>query len=1413
MSRPPFIKIEKNVFVSPTIPETFKDNIRSIVNSGEYGKLEELLTNSKIKLPFSESGLNTSLLHAVIQSSLTKTQMIKICTLLIKRGIAVDNFDENGFTPLYYAIKKQDFELVKLLIDSHAKLNKKINYFELALQPNIGQCKSQLFNIQDQAVMSKYYSQQLNLERELKSEINTLPITSDIIKYMLEFVESLPTQQLTYFDLNNNTLQKSYSIKLESDDVKKIIPEYENRLYYSLKNISKDIYDSLKSGAINQDQILAKKTDLSIKIRDELKTILDYNSLKTIPSLTNNFIYNPADLANPDLLYTNFINQGQFSPVNLFDNLINKYFQLQQRIITQIENIRDLVDNLSQIQDPIDPAGLNINLGGFVFIINGIINGPLNLNNILFDGNDSRLEIVDKFKTFIKNSAIQLVLIYRRGEFQDLLDTNLQLSNVPAERRQQDPIINNIRRLDIPNILTNYLKHLNEFTVEVNNISESGLLYNRYIQPPPPTPNTLNNRHLLFNNNFILTHYESDIYDIIRFGVNNYGNKIEYYSEKYTKYYNIGDPVTPAAFNLNYHIIPGQLVTAFAINEFTTLLNGIVFVGGAGFNITLNQQVFNVGINPILNNAMGSIGNILNTLNTQVNLLILNQKITAAQNALNGVPVQITIAEKALLDVLKILNLLEPTYNNAVININILQGLGGLQAGLAALAPPVVINTILPAPINPVQINNSQLFPTLIHYARLPGVGALPPNIINQITQLIGNPGLNPLPVAPPAPAPAIIQPRINALRANIETLLQQLSNPAPYAQLPATLAGLGVEQATIQPYLQILPTEIISTLANIQFQVIEEIAQNLPVPQIELNIVGGLRDAMQNINNAIIQFNLSNFTATHNAEVSAGNTIERIIGITNVGPLNQLLRPSQVIKSPNPIDFITPQPGSDPTYPVMFQPDNNQIINLKIISSIYHEKVFKDLLISPFYDNLRAKFQAQNPSINIDQINKLLLTTLDSAIKNNLNDLANLTLFTSAGTLVNKELLTNQPAKLTDDKIKNILSKKLKIIDIQRSAKQQQFYLDENYTSNEPIDIIPCLNNNDKIIELLNKKMNIDPKEYQELIFKLGNSDILDALNSRKKITKTELQVYLEKHKQKLSKSIDFLNEQLQNEIKDKQIDFMVETPPSSDYLIDFDDLVVDNKQVEINKEYLNGVLFYDAIEEFGKNSIPPITPLNVADTITLITNYDASINSPVTNSALAAAQVAARIVAPVPTPTTIKTAVITDYDANNSSRVIRYNEIYNDLINKQTDSNLYLVHSIRIKLIALFEYIIIPKVKEFLQFFADNDLDQIINFNNLQPIINNIIYYHMNIDPTKSKDTQIPLEASVTAFSEIFLNFLPDETVKTKLRNIFDERLKSKIIDLLMYMCKYYGSVYRNYLKYIFNDVRYSYLDPYLV
>ena len=1058
MSKPSFNKrpiypIDKNVFVSTTIPEPFKDQIRSIVNSGEYGKLEELLINYPVNLSFAELNLNTSLLHAVIQSQLTKPQKLNLITLLIKHGISIDNLDENGYAPLYYAIKSQDYDIVSLLIEHNSKLNKlskNYDYFRLALTPSIGQCKSQLFNIQDQAMMSKYYSQQMKLERDLKIQINAMPFNREIIDYLLDFITNLPEERLTFIDLSNNTIHKELNIKLLGDDVNQYIPQFENKLYYTLEGITKEL-----AGVENQDQLISKKMDITKSVRSELIKLLDVKSTKTIPSLDENFIYDQQDIddlvaaanqanipQNLNNIYGTFINGESLITNNLFDELLNKYQQKQQEMINSLLNIRKSINdlrNLLQNALPTDPrqppqntgaAAFNsiIGLGPGIQVDLDILLGDIDNNiyapalpirtyvhNYIFGQNDEKLVTINKFINTIRLVNHILIQIYQRQQFRDLVNPNLTLENANKEQKErkklQEPIIKNLQNINFNNELIKNCKTLNEFIIEVNNITETGLLYKKYIQPPD------NTEVLLFNDNFILTQY-----------------------------------------------------------QFTDDSN----------NLSSIQQ--------LIGNA-ANFANIINSIDLY--------------------------SEKQIY------------YYN----------------------PPV----------------------------------AAPPAPVNYMY------------VAPP---------------------------PAPIA----------------------------------------------------INISGNLNDF------------------------------------------------------PKPQLPFPPAPAvPEPSYRMIYLPANNQILNLRVIASIYHEHIFKSLL-NPgnrnFY-NLRDEFQRQNPDIRIEQINKLMLSSLDNSIKKNFEELANFTITVAAETLVKNKLLRNpvRVPNLTDQNITRILNQKLKLIEIERENRQQEFYLDENYTSAEPIDVIPCLNNNRKMLELLKRKMHVDPKEYQELIFKLGNSEVLNDLNTRDKITKNELNMYLLNHTQKFKDGLDFLNKQLDDQIKMKQLDFIVNNIPNN-YLINNSDFDTD-----INNKTLNNITF--------KN-------------------------------------------------------------------------IYKDLVNKQAESNLYMVTQLTLKLNLLFQNVILPQVKKFLQFFVQANLDATIDYNNiqreLQPIIQNIIYYHMNIDPTKSKETQIPLETSVDAFSNLFINLL-DENEKTKLTSIYNDRLKSKILDLLTILCKYYGSVYRNFLKYIFNDTRYRRLDNRLV
>ena len=452
----------------------------------------------------------------------------------------------------------------------------------------------------------------------------------------------------------------------------------------------------------------------------------------------------------------------------------------------------------------------------------------------------------------------------------------------------------------------------------------------------------------------------------------------------------------------------------------------------------------------------------------------------------------------------------------------------------------------------------------------------------------------------------------------------------------------------------------------------------------------------------------------------------------------------------------------NDSLYTLTYVPSIMKITNMNFLLLIYHEIIFKQIISTLEYDQIKVKFKQENSSISDQIINTLLLKILHSAILNNFDEILFTVLITVSNTLVNNKLnemgILDKFDDIDNEKILNILKQKEqnKFNQLTRIDKNQYFYLDENYTSSEPIDIISCVNNNVEILKLLKKKMGFKIREYQDLIFKLGNRDILDQLNetTRDKISRIDLQSYRERNKDKFKKACDFSNKQLNDEIKQKELDFFI------------DDTVVVNVNVD------DELMIYDIIR--------PIQLVMNKET------PDLNING---------------LAPPV---------------APNWTYNIRFQDIYNDLIDTQIKSNIFLYEKIRIKLEYIFEYIIIPEVTEFLQFFSENELKSVITYDNLKenirPLIGDIINYHLNIDPSKAKTEQIPLDATLSKFRDLFINLL-DQNDKQSIPVIYDERLKIKIFDFMSLISKYYNNIYKNYLKFIFNDYRYLLLGANLI
>jgi hypothetical protein len=407
--------------------------------------------------------------------------------------------------------------------------------------------------------------------------------------------------------------------------------------------------------------------------------------------------------------------------------------------------------------------------------------------------------------------------------------------------------------------------------------------------------------------------------------------------------------------------------------------------------------------------------------------------------------------------------------------------------------------------------------------------------------------------------------------------------------------------------------------------------------------------------------------------------------------------------------------------------PDNN-IYNLNIngfnelqvFLEWYHQQIYNKLTEdsanpeTPF-NKLLTKFQNDNDTINKDVSRLSLLKSLNNAIRNTFIDMVNLVINSVSNKVVRDKLSRNNNPEF--DKILELIQNRLQKRALSTRINPNNYYLDENYTNGEPIDKLPCVNNNSKLIKLLRNTIHVNIIEYSDLIFKLGISEVLTIINNNNKITKKELNDYLFRHDEKFKSDIDnILNEQVTEDLTKNQLDFF--------------------KQFTI----INGSMLLNINETNYKNS-----------------------------------------------------------------------DVYDDLIGNQEKANKYISSKIKIQLNDLFDKNIIPNTREFLNYYISNTLDGVLDYTklrtDLQPIIDDIMYYHLQLIPEYPNkiDDSKTLDNIIQSYSNLFLDKI-DETTKVTIVTNYNEKFRNKLVTHLTITSQYYLNIYRNQLRYIFNKERYS-------
>jgi hypothetical protein len=147
---------------------------------------------------------------------------------------------------------------------------------------------------------------------------------------------------------------------------------------------------------------------------------------------------------------------------------------------------------------------------------------------------------------------------------------------------------------------------------------------------------------------------------------------------------------------------------------------------------------------------------------------------------------------------------------------------------------------------------------------------------------------------------------------------------------------------------------------------------------------------------------------------------------------------------------------------------------------------------------------------------------------------------------IVNKEL-SNFAESDNNEQLKNKILNILKQFNTienkpnNSNSKKPKYYLDENYIDYTPIDVelFTCVKNNLELIKLIRKYKYIKTKEYQEILFRLGDQDILNYLNPLHnkssdfdKIKPIDLTYYKQKHEKKFENNVKFLIDKFKQDL-----------------------------------------------------------------------------------------------------------------------------------------------------------------------------------------------------------------------------------------------------------------------------------------
>ena len=300
------------------------------ITTGKYYEILKFIMSKKKLLQFKNSDDDT-VLHMILNNGeLTETEKKDIIIKMVNLWSApVDNKNKDGIRPIHLA---KNLELVKFLISKKVNINSRDNNgftpLHYAVMPEGKKCKSSTNNM-----------------------LKNMKVTDTILSNVsTEVLNILKTTFKTYFDdilnifkndlVKIDDIEKDYSKILEGDDS---LTAYKKNKYDSYKKILKQsrdeinfkddaIYDYVKDCNKQIDTLKDKFGKININITDNLSSYIE-KSIRVIKQIDD---------------YVKFISETNIYDVNKIHIYLQKYYHIDKTNDLIIESIEPFFENIGE---------------------------------------------------------------------------------------------------------------------------------------------------------------------------------------------------------------------------------------------------------------------------------------------------------------------------------------------------------------------------------------------------------------------------------------------------------------------------------------------------------------------------------------------------------------------------------------------------------------------------------------------------------------------------------------------------------------------------------------------------------------------------------------------------------------------------------------------------------------------------------------------------------------------------------------------------------------------------------------------------------------------------------------------------------------------------------------------------------